>query len=51
MNTFPKFVYVSAQRGIPAQANVIGFFMFVLAFLVVLGSEIVRGRRARLQRA
>jgi spermidine/putrescine transport system permease protein len=50
VNTFPKFVYVSAQRGIPAQAYVIGFFMFVLAFLVVVGSEIVRGRRARLQR-
>jgi spermidine/putrescine transport system permease protein len=29
--TFPKFVYVSYLRGIPAQANVIGFSMFVIA--------------------
>jgi spermidine/putrescine transport system permease protein len=47
VNTFPKFVYVSAERGIPAQAYVIGTFMFVLAFAIVLGAEIVRGRRAR----
>jgi spermidine/putrescine transport system permease protein len=48
VNTFPKFVYVSAQRGIPAQAYVIGTFMFLLAFVVVVGSELVRSRRARL---
>ena len=30
-NTFPKFVYVSSLRGIPAQANVIGSAMFFLA--------------------
>jgi spermidine/putrescine transport system permease protein len=47
VNTFPKFVYVSAQRGIPAQAYVIGTFMFVLALAIVLGAEIVRSRRAR----
>jgi spermidine/putrescine transport system permease protein len=48
VNTFPKFVYVSAQRGIPAQAYVIGTFMFLLAFVIVVGSEIVRSRRARI---
>ena len=47
--TFPKFVYVSAQRGIPAQANVIGTLMFLLAFVIVVGTELVRSRRARLQ--
>jgi len=31
LTTFPKFVYVSAARGIPAQANVIGSAMFFLA--------------------
>jgi spermidine/putrescine transport system permease protein len=46
VDTFPKFVYVSAQRGIPAQAYVIGTAMFVLALAIVLGAEIVRGRRA-----
>ena len=45
VTTFPKFVYVSAQRGIPAQAYVVGTFMFVLALAVVLGAELVRRRR------
>ncbi len=33
--TFPKFVYVSATRGIPPQANVIGSSMFAIALLLV----------------
>jgi spermidine/putrescine transport system permease protein len=47
VNTFPKFVYVSAQRGIPAQAYVIGAAMFFLAMVIVLGGEVVRSRRRR----
>jgi spermidine/putrescine transport system permease protein len=47
VNTFPKFVYVSAQRGVPAQAYVIGAFMFLLAMVVVLLVEAVRSRSAR----
>lgn len=46
--TFPKFVYVSATRGIPPQANVIGSFMFVAALAIVLVVQLVghaRGRR------
>ena len=39
--TFPKFVYVSATRGIPAQANVIGSAMFALALLLVVGAQLV----------
>ena len=46
MTTFPKFVYVSAARGIPAQANVIGTAMFVVALLVVLIGQVL-GRRRR----
>ena len=46
--TFPEFVYVSATRGIPPQANVISSAMFVLALLVVVGVQLVsRARRAR----
>ena len=46
--TFPKFVYVSAARGIPAQANVIGSSMFFIAlFIVVAGQIISRRRKAR----
>ena len=44
--TFPKFVYVSYLRGIPAQANVIGFSMFVLAVLLVIGAQVVSSLRA-----
>ena len=37
-STFPKFVYVASRRGIPAEANVIGFSMFVIAVLLVVGA-------------
>jgi spermidine/putrescine transport system permease protein len=47
VNTFPKFVYVSAQRGIPAQAYVVGSFMFLLAMTIVLVVEAVRWRRSK----
>jgi spermidine/putrescine transport system permease protein len=47
VNTFPKFVYVSAQRGIPAQAYVVGSFMFLLAMTIVLLVEAVRWRRSK----
>jgi spermidine/putrescine transport system permease protein len=45
VNTFPKFVYVAAQRGIPAQAYVVGAAMFFAALLVVLVGETARRRR------
>ena len=44
-STFPKFVYVSYHRGIPAQANVIGFAMFFIAVMLVIGSQFVSGLR------
>jgi len=44
--TFPKFVYVSAARGIPAQANVIGSAMFFIAlFIVIIGQVVSRQRK------
>ena len=48
--TFPKFVYVSATRGIPPQANVISSFMFFLVLALVIAVQVVmagRRRRAR----
>ncbi|WP_210439913.1 ABC transporter permease [Nocardioides xinjiangensis] len=45
-NTFPKFVYVASRRGIPAEANVIGFSMFVLAVLLVIGAQVVGSARS-----
>jgi spermidine/putrescine transport system permease protein len=50
VNTFPKFVYVSSQRGIPAQAYVVGAFMFLLAMAVVASGELLRWRRAAARR-
>ena len=43
--TFPKFVYVSYLRGIPAQANVIGFSMFVIAVVLVVAAQVIGNRR------
>lgn len=47
VNTFPKFVYVSANRGIPAQANVIGSIMFFIALAIVIIGQVVGARRRR----
>ena len=46
-STFPKFIYVSATRGIPAQANVIGSAMFILALVVVITSQVIAYRRRK----
>jgi len=45
--TFPKFVYISAARGIPAQANVIGSSMFFLALTIVVMGQLVNRRKSR----
>lgn len=51
-STFPKFVYVSAKRGIPAEANVVGISMFVIAVLLVVGAQLLRTwRTSRTPRA
>ena len=47
VNTFPKFVWVSSLRGIPAQANVIASAMFFLALAAVVVGQLVAGRRKR----
>lgn len=45
VTTFPKFIYVSAARGIPAQANVIGSAMFFLALALVIVGQVVGRKR------
>jgi spermidine/putrescine transport system permease protein len=45
--TFPKFVYIAAARGIPAQANVIASFVFVLAIVIVVATQLASGARRR----
>ena len=48
-DTFPKFVYVSATRGVPAQANVIGSAMFIIALVAVLAGQLLAARRRALR--
>jgi spermidine/putrescine transport system permease protein len=52
VTTFPKFVYVAAARGVPAEANVIASAVFIFAIVIVLATQI-RGalRRAKLARS
>lgn len=46
INTFPKFVYVSANRGIPPQANVIASAMFIISLAIVAIAQLAgRARR------
>ncbi|GAB3618790.1 ABC transporter permease [Glutamicibacter endophyticus] len=45
--TFPKFIYVAATRGIPAQANVIGSSMFLLALIVVIIGQVMAHRKRK----
>ena len=45
VTTFPKFIYISALRGIPAQANVIGSAMFFLALALVIVGQVVSRKR------
>ena len=45
--TFPLFVWGAATRGVPAQINVIGTIIFVLAVGGMLANVIVQNRRAR----
>ncbi|UOQ58174.1 ABC transporter permease [Leucobacter allii] len=50
--TFPKFIYVSALKGVPAQANVLASIVFVGALLLVIIVQMVNiNKQKRLARA
>ncbi|NLA65097.1 MAG: ABC transporter permease [Leucobacter sp.] len=52
VNTFPKFVYVSAAKGVPAQANVLASIVFIGALLLVIIVQMVNlNRQKKLARA
>lgn len=40
VDTFPKFVYTAAARGIPPEANVIGSFVFIIAIAIVVTVQV-----------
>jgi spermidine/putrescine transport system permease protein len=45
--TFPMYVWGVSQRGVPMQVNVVGTCMFLIAVVIVVGSELNSRRRAR----
>ncbi|MFP7760774.1 ABC transporter permease [Marisediminicola sp. LYQ134] len=45
--TFPKFVYIAAARGIPAEANVVASGVFLFAIVLVLIAQLSSTLRAR----
>lgn len=47
VQTFPVFIYVAAQRGIPPQANVIASAVFLIALVATLVYQVISARRAR----
>lgn len=46
-NTFPKFIYTSALRGVPAQANVLASMVFIGAIILVIAVQVSRINRAK----
>ena len=46
-DTFPKFVYTAASKGIPAEANVIGSAVFLFAIAIVFVVQIRGARKAK----
>lgn len=50
VQTFPVYVYVAAQRGIPPQANVIASAVFLLALAAVLVFQVASATRVRRRR-
>jgi len=45
--TFPKFVYISAARGIPAEANVIASAVFLVAIIIVVTQQVAAAARRK----
>ncbi|MDJ0349444.1 ABC transporter permease [Cryobacterium sp. PH29-G1] len=49
VTTFPKYIYISAARGIPAEANVLASAVFILALVVVVTVQVSGAAKARRQ--
>ena len=47
VTTFPKFVYTSAARGLPPEANVIGSAVFIVAIAIVLAIQLNGARKRK----
>ncbi|TFB64669.1 ABC transporter permease [Cryobacterium sp. Hz7] len=47
VTTFPKYIYVSAARGIPAEANVIASAVFIFALVIVITAQVSRAAKEK----
>jgi len=47
VRTFPVYIYVAAQRGIPPQANVIASAVFLIAIIATLVFQVISAQRAK----
>jgi spermidine/putrescine transport system permease protein len=47
LQTFPTFIYISASRGVPAEANVIASAVFIVTLALVVVSQVVSRARAK----
>ena len=47
VTTFPKYIWISAARGIPAEANVLASAVFILALVVVVTVQVSGASKAR----
>jgi len=47
VTTFPKYIYISATRGIPAEANVVASAVFIIAIVVVVTAQVSAAARAK----
>jgi spermidine/putrescine transport system permease protein len=47
VTTFPKYIWISAARGIPAEANVLASAVFILALVVVVSVQVSGAARAK----
>lgn len=47
VTTFPKYIYISAARGIPAEANVIASAVFIFALVIVITTQVSAAARAK----
>ncbi len=47
VDTFPKFVYTAASKGIPAEANVVGSAVFLVAIITVVLVQLNSARKQK----
>ena len=47
VTTFPKYIWISAARGIPAEANVLASAVFIFALVVVVTVQVSGAAKAR----